>query len=186
MLLWLRFTHLKMDKKLQGKRNRQAGARFELKVRAALESKGWIIDRWSNNVEFVNPTAKDIEKALEITGSGFAAVRYGKLVKAKPKFVFNPQLKRRIPMGMSSGFPDFVAYKDVEGDIEIGWSPSDGSVSFPLYQIIGVEVKSNGYLDKTEKEKCVWLLKNNIFSKIIIASKSKIRGKIECREFKNA
>ena len=42
-----------VDYKKQGKKNRQAGARFELKVRKDLESKGWIVDKWSNNVEFI-------------------------------------------------------------------------------------------------------------------------------------
>lgn len=38
-------------KVLQGKRNRKKGARFELKVRKDLESKKWIVDKWTNNVE---------------------------------------------------------------------------------------------------------------------------------------
>ena len=41
----------KIDKVKQGKRNRAKGARFELKVRNDLEEKGWIVDRWTNNVE---------------------------------------------------------------------------------------------------------------------------------------
>ncbi len=44
--------------------------------------------------------------------------------------------------------------------------------------IYGVECKSNGYLDKEEKEKVKWLLEHNIFSKILIASKGKKRGEI--------
>lgn len=35
-----------------GKLSRAAGARFELNVRKDLEEKGWIIDKWTNNVEF--------------------------------------------------------------------------------------------------------------------------------------
>ena len=35
-----------------GKANREAGARFELKVRKDLESKGWIVDKWGNQVIF--------------------------------------------------------------------------------------------------------------------------------------
>ncbi len=45
-------------------------------------------------------------------------------------------------------------------------------------EVIGVEVKSgnetNKYLSKVEKEKCKWLLENQIFSKILIANKIKI------------
>ena len=36
----------------RGKKSRAAGGRFELKVREDLEKKGWIIARWTNNVEF--------------------------------------------------------------------------------------------------------------------------------------
>ena len=35
----------------RGKRSKGAGARFELKVRADLEERGWIVDKWSNNVD---------------------------------------------------------------------------------------------------------------------------------------
>jgi len=41
-----------VNKKTQGKKNRAAGARFELKVRHDLESKGWIVFKNTNNVEF--------------------------------------------------------------------------------------------------------------------------------------
>ena len=47
-----------IDKKTQGKKNRQAGARFELRVRKDLESKGWIVSKWMNNVEFLEGTKK--------------------------------------------------------------------------------------------------------------------------------
>ena len=53
-----------------------------------------------------------------------------------------------------------------------------------LYEVIGVESKSNGYLTKEEKEKVKWLLKNKIFSKILIAKKSKVRGEIIYDEIK--
>ena len=36
----------------KGKLSRGQGARFELKVRGDLESKGWIISKWQNQVEF--------------------------------------------------------------------------------------------------------------------------------------
>ena len=54
-----------------------------------------------------------------------------------------------------------------------------------MYIIYGVECKSNGKLDKEEKEKCKWLLSNNIFSKILIASKGKKRGSIDYKQFEN-
>ena len=42
---------MKTEKQKQGKRNRVSGQRFELKTRKDLESKGWIVDKWTNNVE---------------------------------------------------------------------------------------------------------------------------------------
>ena len=121
---------MKIDKVKQGKKNRASGQRFERKVRADLESKGFIVDRWSNNV-FEN-----------------------RLIPAKSF------------MGRSrtNGFPDFIAFKKS--------------------YIIGVECKINGYLDKTEKERCKWLLDNEIFSKILIASRGEKRGQIKYKEFK--
>ena len=38
------------DKVQQGKDNRKKGAYFERKVRKYLEKKGWIVDRWTNNI----------------------------------------------------------------------------------------------------------------------------------------
>ena len=70
-----------------------------------------------------------------------------------------------IPMMLGAGFPDFVAFR----------------LSGNFYEVIGVEVKSNGYLDKGEQEKCVWLLKNKVFSKILIASRDKINNRIHLK-----
>ena len=86
-----------------------------------------------------------------------------KLMPAKRKY--NPFLKA---LGIGTGFPDFVAFKKVE----------DGK-----YDVIGVEVKTGGYLDKIEKGMCHWLLENKIFSRILIAKKSKERGKIDYIDF---
>ena len=74
----------KKKKRRQGKLNRAAGARFELKVRGNLESDGWIVDKWTNNID----------------------LREGKLVKAKRKY--NPYKK---VLGIGTGFPDFIAFK---------------------------------------------------------------------------
>lgn len=72
-------------------------------------------------------------------------------------------------MTIGTGFPDFICFKRNENGFEV----------------IGLEVKGNGYLDQIERGMCFWLLKNNIFSKILIASKSKERGKIEYKDFEN-
>lgn len=87
----------------------------------------------------------------------------GKLVPAKRKY--NPFFK---VLGIGTGFPDFVAFKRTEEK---------------NYDIIGVEVKIQGYLDKIEKGMCHWLLENKIFSKILIAKRGKKRGEIEYVDF---
>jgi predicted Holliday junction resolvase-like endonuclease len=85
-----------------------------------------------------------------------------KIVPAKRKY--NPFKK---VMVLGTGFPDFICFKRLEG--------SEGE----NYDIIGLEVKSNGYLDKVEKDMCKWLLDNKIFSKILIAKAVRNGRKIE-------
>ena len=130
------------SKSKRGKLARAAGARFELKVRSDLEKDGWILDKWTNNV--------DLEKQI--------------LAKAKRKFNFFSNMRI---LGIGTGFPDFIAFKR-KGN---------------LYEIIGVEVKGNGWLDKTEKKKCKFLLDKKVFSKILVAKKGKERGKIDYIDF---
>ena len=76
----------------QGRKNRASGARFELKVRGELEKQGWIIDKWTNNV--------DLEEK--------------KLIKAKRKY--NPFLKA---LSIGTGFPDIVAFKLIRKNYEV-------------------------------------------------------------------
>lgn len=78
-----------MNKKEQGKKNRSAGARFELKVRKDLESKGWVVAKWTNNIDLYED----------------------KMVPALSKYVFNPFTKKRQLISNNSGFPDFIAIK---------------------------------------------------------------------------
>jgi hypothetical protein len=87
----------------------------------------------------------------------------GKVVPAKRKY--NP-FKKMLVIG--TGFPDFITFKHIH----------DG-----FYSIIGVEVKMNGILSKEEKEKCVWYLKKEIFSRIWIAKKGEKKGEIEYLDF---
>jgi len=128
--------HKKKSNIKKGRISRARGARFELKIRADLEKDGWIVDKWTNNV--------DLEKKA--------------VVPAKRKF--NP-FKKILVIG--TGFPDFIAFKKI----------NKGN-----YEVIGIEVKINGILSKTEKEKCKWYLKNTIFSKILIAKAIKEGRKI--------
>jgi hypothetical protein len=71
----------------QGKKSRQAGAQFELRVRKDLEEKGFVVDKWSNNF--------DLETK--------------QVCPAKRKF--NPFSK---VMTIGTGFPDFIAIKRLD------------------------------------------------------------------------
>jgi len=82
-----------------------------------------------------------------------------KIVPAKRKY--NPFLKA---LSIGTGFPDFVCFKKDETG---------------RYEVIGLEVKSNGYLDQSEKGMCLWLIENKIFSRILIAKKNMKGRKIE-------
>ena len=162
-----------MKKSQQGKKNRAAGARFELKVRKDLEEKGWIVSKWMNNVEF------NIEFQGDTIQTIPDEVVVGKLIPAKHKF-----RGPGIPMAIGTGFPDFIAFSYWDSGSEHG-KDFNGIYSRDVYHMIGVECKINGYLDKIEKEKCRWLLENHIFSKILIASKGEKRGEIKYKEVKN-
>jgi len=87
-----------------------------------------------------------------------------KLIIAKRKY--NPFSKA---LTIGTGFPDFISIKQI----------SEGS-----YSVIGVEVKMNGTLSKTEKQKCAWYLQNKIFSQIWIAKRGEKRGEIIYEDFK--
>ena len=94
----------------------------------------------------------------------------GALIPSKHKY--NPFIRS---YSLGSGFPDFIAYRKIMKGVR------------GHYMIIGVEAKSNGFLTKLEKMKCVWLLDNNAFSKILIAKKKKEGRKIivEYDDFKD-
>jgi len=72
----------KLNKQIQGKKNRAKGSAFERAVRKDLEKKGWVVAKWMNNI--------DLEKGL---------------VPAKHKF-----RGMGIPMSIGTGFPDFVCF----------------------------------------------------------------------------
>ncbi len=129
------------ENSIRGKKARRSGATFELKVRADLEKQGWILDKWTNNV--------DLEER--------------KVIKAKRKY--NPFMRA---LSIGTGLPDFICIKR----------------KGKLYEIIGLEVKSRGYLDADEKKKCEILLELEIFGKILIAKKGKKNGEIVYDDFK--
>lgn len=155
-----------------GKKSRAQGVAFEKRVFEDLKSKGWIISRWPNKVELIRVIDKAEIREISIMSNGMIDPAYnvkdshveGKLVQAKAKWI-----NGRI-IGMNSGFPDFIAFRKV--------------TSFD-YQVIGVESKITGELDKAEKEQINWYLDNKIFSKILIAYKTKVKNRVivNYREF---
>ncbi len=90
-----------------------------------------------------------------------------KVVPAKRKY--NPFLKA---LSLGTGFPDFVCFRRKNSEEE--------EINF---EVIGLEVKGNGYLDQVEKGMCIWLLQNKIFSRILIARRGKKPGEIEYTDF---
>ena len=78
----------------KGRLSRARGARFELKARGNLEAQGWIVDKWTNNV--------NLEEK--------------KLIKAKRKFNFFSNMKI---LSIGTGFPDFIAFKKSGENYEI-------------------------------------------------------------------
>lgn len=207
----LKYRKNTIDYKKQGKKNRASGADFERRVRKDLEEQGWFVAKYMNQVEFNSqeekvPTAGgDMVVSTSASGSlGFDSPIFGKLVQAKNKWAGPGR-----PMMMGAGFPDFIAtkhnrtfyrlpdgttpeeIKSFREKIEAVNKDTDIIVSSnvdirPEYEVIGVECKVGKYLDKAEKEKCIWLLENKVFSKILIASryKEKNRIKIKYDEFK--
>jgi hypothetical protein len=145
------------DKKSMGKHSRAAGKRFELKVREDLEKQGWIVCRWSNNIEF--------EELPDETGIPFTQ---GELIPAK--HIFNPYTKA---MSAGNGFPDFIAFRlHTCGNC---FAHHFGPCGF---EVILIESKMIGVLDKKEKEKIEWI-KNNLKISVVIAKQGKKRGEIE-------
>jgi len=115
--------------------------------------------------EFERKVRLDLEKNGWIVSKWNNTIEQGKLIPAKRKF--NPFLR---VLSIGNGFPDFIAFKHSDKNSEYS------------YDIIGVECKVGKYLDKSEKEKCKWLLDNKIFSKILVAYKGKKRGEICYKE----
>jgi hypothetical protein len=108
---------------------------------------------------------QDLENLGWIVSKWINTIDYEKnrVIPAKRKY--NPFSK---VLTIGTGFPDFVCFK----------RNSDGN-----YNVIGLEVKTNGYLDQIEKGMCFWLLENKIFSRILIAKKSKEGKEIEYIDF---
>ncbi len=149
------------DKILRGSKSRASGGAFELRVRKDLEEKGWVVDKWSNNVaplDSKHQTGRADSPEGEIEKGD--QVKLGKIVPCRR--VFKRFGAGKGVMTIGTGFPDFVAFEK-RGD---------------LFKVIGVEVKMNGTLSKEEKLKCGWLLEREVFSEILVASKVKVKNRV--------
>jgi len=144
-----------------GKNSRAKGKAFELKVRHDLEKLGWIVCKWSNNVEFSVGLTTKVNEFGQLIPDGISITR---LVPAK--HTFNPFRKA---MSAGNGFPDFICLKH--------WDTKDNSE----WHVKLVESKITGKLDKIEKDKIEWI-KTNLKIPVIIASKSEKRGVINYDE----
>ena len=109
-------------------------------------------------------TREDLEAKGWIVDKWTNTIKEDELVKVK-----NSWRGRGIPMMLGAGFPDFIAFRK----IAMG------------HEVIGVECKANGYLEKKERDMCEWLLDHNVFSKILIASRAKegVKVLIKYKEF---
>lgn len=185
------YTKMSKDPKkvARGKKSKAAGNAFELRVREDLTLRDWYVAKYPNNVQFMKEGDKDdgygkdikrlVDNNLEATP--------GKIVAAKHKF-----RGFGIPMAMGTGFPDFIAFRHcatapqgksiiINNNCE-GCGLESQVVKFnmsAISEVIGVEAKSNGKLSKEEQKKCKWYLDNRVFSKILIAKKTKEGRKIK-------
>lgn len=131
------------NKKEQGKKNKAAGLRFERKVRKELEEQGYIVSKWQNNIK--------IKEILTIAPD---IIIEGDIIPARTGFGGYKNFRIH-----QSGFPDFIIWKTI--------GSKDG------YEIIGLECKINGLLDKIEKEKVRLYKEKMVFSKFLLAKKQK-------------
>jgi hypothetical protein len=157
----------KAEKVKQGRKNRKSGQKFELIVRKDLESKGWTVCKWSNNIEWITGSVCNgfqIWDFKDITWDN----PNGRIIPSKHKF--NP-FGRCMVQG--TGFPDFIAFRLLP-QISVCHECGSDVCSHPKpcrYEVIGLEAKSGKYLDKEEKAKCAVYFSNKTFSRIVIASK---------------
>lgn len=108
-----------------------------------------------SGLDFESRVRKDLEEKGWIVCKWVNNVELSEKRIAPAKRKFNPFSK---VMTLGTGFPDFIAFQLV-GD--------------KMYNVMGVEVKVNGQLDREEREKCAFLIENKVFSDIAIAKKGK-------------
>lgn len=109
---------------------------------------------------FENKVRMDLEEKGWIVTKWMNTVDFEKDKVAPAKRKFNPFTK---VLTIGTGFPDFLCFKKNNN----------------LFEIMGIEVKSTGSLDKFEKGQAIWYLEKGIIPKILVARKKKNGRKIE-------
>jgi len=122
-------------KSKMGKKSHTEGKAFEPRVFENLIEKGFIANRWHNDIK---------ENKIVQAKTSWRKTKFG-----------------MFPMNLNPGFPDYMAFGK------------------HTRIIIGIECKINNKLDKTEKEKCQWYLKNKIFDKMWVAYKTKEKNRVK-------
>ena len=92
---------VKLKKKSEiakGKKSKAKGGVFELRARKDLEAKGWIVDKWSNNIDLENDKVIPCKRSFRPFGQG------------------------RGVMTIGTGFPDFVR-RPISGTWSVGPLP---------------------------------------------------------------
>ena len=103
--------------------------RFRFMSNDLIESEGWYVD----DVKIIAKQYSEL---------------FGKLVIAKPKYVFNPVMKRMVMVGNSSGFPDFIAFKLIAVKVQ-----GCDRLRYDRTEVIGVEQCVEVILDRDYKQK---------------------------------
>lgn len=103
---------------------------------------------------------EDLEKKGWIITKWMNTVDFERDIVAPARRKYNPFTKS---LSIGTGFPDLLCFK------------KNGE----LFDVLGVEVKTNGSIDKFEKGQAIWYLEKGIIPKILIAKKKKEGRKIE-------
>ena len=120
---------VEVDKKKQGKANRRKGYNFEVKVRKKFEDEGWIVDKWTNNIDlekgeickakhnrFHGSTGFPDFVIMKRNGEGLYDVM---LVECKMKKYLDKTETAKIHLLEDEGFSCFVAYTDADKQITL-------------------------------------------------------------------
>jgi hypothetical protein len=108
---------------------------------------------------FENKVRGDLENKGWIVTKWMNTVDFERDCVTAAKRKYNPFTKA---LAIGTGFPDFLCFKKNENS----------------YDILGVEVKTNGSLDKFERGQGIWYIEKGILPNILIAKKKKIKNRV--------